>query len=83
MSAIGANPVPKLDGVVGDRDVSSSARNIDMAKVKDPKTEEVIARNWVHSYFIKKSLFDTGHVFNMISDIIGTTKGKANENETR
>ena len=87
--AIGANPVPKwgvkmtAEEALDPTMQNSEIRNIDMAKVYDPKAKKTIDREWIHSYFIKMSLFDTGHVFRMISDIIGTTKGKANGNETR
>ena len=79
-SSAGANPVPKW----GER------RNIDMAIDCNPKVRgttlgssegqtngsEIQAVNWVHSYFIGNSLFDTKKLYDkIITEINSTTEG--------
>ena len=76
--AAGANPVPKW---------TADGRNINMAREckpkdnnsEDPQTElgegddEGNEVNWIHSYFISKSLFDTQILYDKLVKQIGST----------
>ena len=77
--AAGANPVPKW---------TAEGRNINMAIACNPKSgntdgsqdefevenDEEIEVDWVHSYFIGKSLFDTKLLYEKLVGHIGSTK---------
>ena len=63
----GANPVPKWNNDSGE---DNETRNIDMAIECAPKGRKV---EWVHSYFIDFSLFDTQILYEKIVQQIGTT----------
>jgi hypothetical protein len=79
--AAGANPVPNW---------STEGRNVDMAKECNPKAvspggaqveldtedDDEGMVNWIHSYFIGKSLFDTKLLYEKLVGHIGSTKPK-------
>ncbi len=92
--AVGANPVPKWGATVQGNILKSSTYkdgvscNVNMARNCVPGTDEDKANEsekelpWIHSYFIKNSLFDTTILYEAIVDQIGSTKPKeAKENE--
>jgi len=63
--ATGANPVPKWD---------AAGNNVDMAVECNPSKESEKPVEWVHSYFIRKSLFETKILYENLVDRIGSTK---------
>ena len=72
--AAGANPVPKW---------GTGGRNIDMAKeckpkrlmgdIDDGENDEQEESNWIHSYFIRISLFGTQGLFERMVEAINST----------
>lgn len=78
--ATGANPVPKWGSTMQGNPVKQKLfntgvfRNIDMATNCIPEGANVKEMPWVHSYFIKKSLFDTRVLYEALVKIIGSTK---------
>ena len=76
--AAGANPVPKwevMEDDDGDSKASSQsnsalARNINMATACNPEGEEADPVNWIHSYFIQRSLHDTKMLYEKMTKII-------------
>ena len=76
--AAGANPVPKwgpsvLGNILDQADYNNGLnRNVDMARNCLPKGRKELP--WIHSYFIKNSLFDTKVLFKALVEKIGSTK---------
>ena len=69
--ATGANPVPKWVKT-GPGDVKKC--NVDMATDCNPAGPNNGTVEWVHSYFIKNSLFDTKVLYETLAKEIGLTK---------
>ena len=73
--AVGANPVLKWGMDVTSEGVSNASkdRNIDMA-TKCGRSDNV---DWIHSYFIQRSLCDTYRLYLKLSELIGrSSKGR-------
>ena len=80
--AAGANPVPKW-GTAYQGDSSSlsspaevTVRNIDMAEECKPGGPKSGTVNWIHSYFIQNSYFDTCVLYEKLVEHIGSRKQK-------
>ena len=55
---------------------SNTLRNVNMAKECIPKgLGDVAELNWIHSYFISISLFETCELFSSLAKEIGLNKG--------
>ena len=86
--AVGANQVPRWGATVEGNIMESKdfetglIRNVDMAKNCVPGTDEDDTYEdnkelpWIHSYFIKNSLFDTTVLYEALVEKIGSTKPK-------
>ena len=81
--AAGANPVPKWDDFPdqqGEGDAESQSgripRNVDMSKDCKPKGRTESQVNWIHSYFIQNSYFDTCVLYEKLVEHIGSRKQK-------
>ena len=78
--AAGANPVPKWnqpcqsEGCGQTDSGKDPMRNVDMATDCNPAGPGKDAVNWIHSYFIENSLFDTNVLFDKLAKEIGSTK---------
>ena len=78
--AAGANPVPKWGSVIhgsisARTDYNKGlGRNVNMAKNCIPDGHGKEELPWIHSYFIKNSLFDTKVLFKALVEKIGSTK---------
>ena len=77
--AAGANPVPKWDDFSdqqeeGDAESQSGRipRNVDMSKDCKPKGRTESQVNWIHSYFILNSYFDTCVLYEKLVEHIRT-----------
>lgn len=65
--ATGANPVPLWDG---------GGNNVNMARALREKGIAGKNQKWVHSYFIQRSLFETGRLFSRIAADVGVVSEK-------
>ena len=81
--AAGANPVPKWDNFSeqqGEGDAESQSgmisRNVDMSTDCKPKGKTESQVNWIHSYFIQNSYFDTCVLYEKLVEHIGSFKQK-------
>jgi hypothetical protein len=78
--AAGANPVPKWGATVHGNPLKQKRHskgvfgNVNMATNCIPDGADVKEMPWVHSYFIRNSLFDTRVLFEALVEIIGTTR---------
>jgi len=78
--AAGANPVPKWELAQQSEALSQSdsddtkIRNVNMAVDCNPSGPRRGAVKWVHSYFIRNSLFDTKVLYETLVKTIGSTK---------
>jgi len=78
--AAGANPVPKWGATVHGNPLKQKRPskgvfgNVNMATNCIPDGADVKEMPWVHSYFIRNSLFDTRVLFEALVEIIGTTR---------